>query len=401
MKITDSFPIALRALKSNPLRSALTMLGVIIGVFIVITTVSMGQGAKNFVHEQMSSWGVGANTLALYGSEESDGGMGMMAAMTKSSITYQDIQAIRNKVPGISYVSPAIWGGAEVRYGRETFQTSFLIGTSDDFAKLVGNLVVRGRFITPLDVAYRKRVVFLGQSVIKELFGVFPPIGEELKINGVSYKVIGVMKKMTAALGMDFNEMVIIPITSAEDLLKTSEIMETWAGVDDASNIPRVKKDINKLLLKRHGKEDFQIKVATDLLKTIDQTMAMITLGISAIAAISLLVGSIGIMNIMLVSVTERIKEIGIRKSVGARNIDIFLQFVVESIMVSSIGGVLGILLGAVVLYIIGRVINLAMLPSLGAVMAAFIVSTLVGIVSGVYPAMRAAKLDPVEALRG
>jgi len=402
MKITESFPIAIISLKTNPLRSILTMLGVIIGVFIVITMVSMGAGAKSFIYQQMSSWGLGANSIGLYGAPPAEQqGLGMVAAMTKSSITYRDIEAIQTKVKNVSYVCPSIMGAGELIYGKTKYQTPMLIATNQDFSKLVEGLAAQGRFINLNDVLYRKRVIFLGQSIIKKFFGVFPAIGEEIKLNGTSFKVIGKMKKMSSMMGMDFNEMVIIPITTAEDVLKTSEIMETWIGAADPELVPQVVKELKALLMKRHGKEDFQIRVATDMLKTIDQTMAAITLAISAIAAISLLVGSIGIMNIMLVSVTERTREIGIRKSVGARHLDIFFQFVVESVLISSLGGVIGIVLSSMVLFIIGKFINLALTPSLPAVIAGFLVATIVGVFSGVYPAMRAAKLDPVEALRG
>jgi len=402
MRITESFPIALDSLKSNPLRSFLTMLGVIIGVFIVITMVSMGAGAKNFIYDQMSSWGLGANSIGLYGAPPAEQeGLGMMAAMTKSSITYRDIEAIQEKIKGVNYVCPAIMGAGELVYGKAKYQTSMLIGNNQDFSKLVKGFVVEGRYITLHDVVYRRRVVFLGQSIIKKLFGVFPAMGEELKINGITFRVIGKMKKMSSIMGMDMNEMAIIPITTAEDVLKTSEIMETWIGTTDPSLVPQVSKDLKALLIKRHGKEDFQIRIATEMMKTIDQTMVAITMAVSAIAAISLLVGSIGIMNIMLVSVTERTREIGVRKSVGARHIDIFFQFVIESVLISSLGGVIGIILSALVLFLIGRFINLALTPSLPAVISGLAVATIVGVFSGVYPAMRAAKLDPVEALRG
>jgi putative ABC transport system permease protein len=397
-----NFPAALGALKSNPVRSFLTMLGVIIGVFIVITTVSMGEGAKNFIYNQVTSLGIGANTLGIYGAPETEQeGLGLMAAMAKSSITSRDIDAIRERVSNLKAVVPAIMGSAEFRYGKKSYETSFVIGTTQDYQALVKDIAEQGRFLNHLDVAYRKRVVVIGTKIAEGLFGNFPAVGEQVKINGVNFRVIGVTKKLSAIFGMDMNEMAAIPITTAEDLFETSEIMETWVVVNNIEGVPAAEMEIKDLLLDRHGEEDFQIQVATDLLNRIDNIMGVLTLVVSAIAAISLLVGSVGIMNIMLVSVTERIREIGIRKSVGARKTDIFLQFLIESVFIGMLGGIVGIAVSALVLFIIGKFINLALTPSLGAAIMAFSVSVLVGIISGVYPAVKAARLDPVEALRG
>ena len=390
----ESFYLAIETLLSNKMRSFLTMLGVVIGVFAVITLVAIGEGAKTYVYEQVSKFGTGSRYMELHPGK--DHGPSMMTA----KLTYRDTEAIEKYCPSVSGVDPRTMGGFELKYGKNKMTIQFGMGVSSRYPEMFTHGVVMGRFFTKSEQDSRKKVAVIGLKVVEKLFSGFNPIGEKLKINGKTFLVVGVFEKKGYTMGFDYDEIVAIPVTTAQKLLDTNRIMEVGISVKTDDVLYKAKEEVRQLLIKRHKKEDFRLDTMEESLSMINNILGFLTLAIGGIASISLLVGGIGIMNIMLVSVNERIREIGIRKSVGATKRDIFVQFLIESVVISMVGGTVGILLGVGTSMAIMQALGITPIISLWSANLAYFVSILVGVVSGVYPATRAAALDPVEALR-
>lgn len=398
-KITENIKMALKALGSNKLRTFLTMLGVIIGVFAVISLVGMGEGAKAYIHSSISNFGEGTNYLEVRPWQEGEGPFAMMS-MLDSKLSYKDAVAIKEKSSVIKYIDPRIFRRGELNYGRQTYKVPFIFGVSPDYINVFTHPVIEGRFFNETEVSEKRKVIIVGPSIAKKLFGGFSPLGEKIKIKSYFFTVIGVFSSKGTFMGFDYDDIVAIPITVAEELFSTKNIMEIGVSAKDESLIEKAKIEIENILIERHGKKDFRIDTQQESLDLLNGILSVLTAIIGGIAAISLLVGSIGIMNIMLVSVTERTREIGIRKAIGAKKIDIFLQFVVEATVISFIGGIIGIILGVGVSLLIMYYLFLPLTISLWSILLACFVSIAIGIFSGVYPAMRAGNLNPVEALR-
>jgi putative ABC transport system permease protein len=320
--------------------------------------------------------------------------------MMTDKITYRDTEAIEKYCPSVAAVDPRTMGGFDLKYGKNKMTIQFGMGVSYNYPKVLRHEVVMGRFYTKSEQDSRKKVAVIGQKVVDKLFGGFNPIGEKMKINGKSFLVVGVFEKKGLMMGFDYDEIVAIPITTAQKLLDTNRIMEVGISAKKDNLIYKAKDEIKQLLIKRHKKEDFRLDTMEESLSMINDILGFLTLAIGGIASISLLVGGIGIMNIMLVSVNERIREIGIRKSVGATRRDIFIQFLIESVVISMTGGTIGIILGVGASMAIMQALGITPTISLWSASLAYFVSIFVGVVSGVYPATRAAALDPVEALR-
>jgi len=390
----ESFYLAIETLMSNKTRSFLTMLGVVIGVFAVITLVAIGEGAKTYVYEQISKFGTGSRYMELHPGK--DRGPSMMT----DKLTYRDTEAIEKYCPSVAAVDPRTMGGFELKYGKNKMNIQFGMGVSYRYPEMFTHGVVMGRFYTKSEQDSRKKVAVIGQKVVEKLFSGFNPVGEKMKINGKSFLVVGVFEKKGYTMGFDYDEIVAIPVTTAQKLLDTNRIMEVGISAKTDELLYKAKEEVKQLLIKRHKKEDFRLDTMEESLSMINNILGFLTLAIGGIASISLLVGGIGIMNIMLVSVNERIREIGIRKSVGATRRDIFIQFLIESIVISMVGGTAGIILGVGTSMAIMRALGITPIISLWSASLAYFVSIFVGIVSGVYPATRAAALDPVEALR-
>ncbi len=369
------------------------MLGVIIGIFSVITLVSMGEGLKAYMYDQIAAMGTGPNYMEIHAGKK--GGMGFFGA----EITYQDAKAIEQAKSVIS-VDPRIVRPAKFSYGKNEFNAPMVMGVTPAMNEMFNWEVAEGKYFTDVDVDGHKRVVLLGKNIVEELFGSFSAVGERVRLDGKPFLVIGVMSEFGASFGISYDDFAILPVTTAGDIFDTHKMMEIGVLAESEEKLPQAIAEVSEILIDRHGEEDFRIDAIGESLAVMDNVMNVLTSIVAGIAAISLLVGGIGIANIMLVAVTERTREIGVRKAVGAKNHDIMMQFLAESIVISFSGGIIGILSGVGLSLLIMLGIGFPPRVSLWAIITAASVSIIVGIASGVYPAMRAGRLDPVEALR-
>jgi putative ABC transport system permease protein len=396
MSFFDSVFMAVKSIFANRLRSALTMLGVIIGIASVIILVAIGEAAKVYVVAQVESWGIGPNVIQINpGKDQTD-----MSAMLNSKLRVSDAVQIKEKSTAIDEVLPIIMGSAKARYGKKEHSVSQVWGGTDNYQKIFNHKLTSGKFFSKGDLDGRRSVCMLGTTVAKKLFGNFDPIGERVKLTGRKFVVLGVFEEKGKMLNFDMDDIVVIPITSAMSLFDTKGVVEIDVAAKSRELVPKAVKEIHAVLGRRLSKDDYQVTTQEGMMNMLNNIVGLLTSVIGGIAAISLIVGSIGIMNIMLVSVTERTKEIGIRKAVGARKIDVFSQFLIESVVISFFGGLLGIVLGLAGTFLIMYVIKLEMVVVVWALTLAVTVSAFIGVISGVYPAMRAVNLDPIEALR-
>ncbi len=415
MSILESVRLALRALAANKLRAALTMLGIIIGVGAVITLMSVGDGVQAYITGQFQDMGTNM-PIVFPGEVQNPMSSGAAMMGVGASLTVGDAEALADplRVPDVVKIAPALAQFGRVAVGREERFTQ-VNGVTPELMEVRNWYPVVGEFISTQDLEGRSRVVVLGQTVVENLFPDNPyPLGETVKINGIAFRVIGVMEEKGGATNFaDQDDVVFVPLTTAQTRLfpartlsgeRTVSIIMAQAVGDERIGV--AKEEIATVLRERHDiafrdEDDFSIITQAGLLGVFEQIMEVITVFLSSIAAISLVVGGIGIMNIMLVSVTERTREIGLRKAVGARRRDILSQFLIEAVMLALAGGVVGIGLGVTGAEIITRLIGeFRALLSLDAMLLATTVSAFVGLASGIYPAWRAARLNPIDALR-
>ncbi|MCL4465434.1 MAG: ABC transporter permease [Chloroflexi bacterium] len=409
MNIVESLKMALRSLSANKMRAALTMLGMIIGVSAVIALMAIGQGATASVTSQIQ--GMGTNLLFVSPGAARQGGFSFGAG-SAPTLTLEDAQAIASNVPSVVGVAPQANSRAQVVAGPNNTTTSIL-GTTPSYQDVRNFHVASGDFFTQANVDSRSRVALLGSTTAQTLFGDADPIGQEIKINRVSFKVIGVMETKGSQAAGNQDDVVIVPVTTLLQRLtrqRTSRgglvVQQVNVQVADQQLMTQAVDDIGNLLRDRHRvtEDDFTIRSQEDMLSTLETVTQTMTLLLGAIAGISLIVGGIGIMNIMLVSVTERTREIGIRKAIGAKQSDILIQFIIEAMVVSVIGGLMGILVGVGLSEVASRFDlggqQLHPVVAQEAVLLAFGVSAAIGLFFGIYPASRAAALNPIEALR-
>jgi putative ABC transport system permease protein len=401
-----SLRIALRALMVNKMRSILTMLGIIIGVSAVIAMIAVGSGAKARIAEQIAS--MGSNLLIVLSGSSTSGGM-RWGSGTVPTLTVDDSKAILSEVPAVKYVAPNLQGVAQVVYGNQNWSTS-VNGTTPEVLDIREWPIVSGRPFTQQDVDGATKVCLLGKTVVDNLFGGIDPIGQIIRIKKVPFTVVGVLgSKGQTTFGQDQDDTIFVPLTTAQKRLFGMQFPGMVRVIAVQAKEPELMKEaedqINALLRQRHRIQpsqdnDFTVRNLTEVMASAQQSANVMSLLLGAIASISLIVGGIGIMNIMLVSVTERTREIGIRIAVGAKSKDILLQFLIESLVLSLIGGILGITIGIGGTYILSSFTQWPTLLSIRAIFLAFFFAGSVGVFFGFYPARKASLLDPIEALR-
>ena len=406
MNVWASARIAVRALRINKLRSALTMLGIVIGVGAVITMVAVGAGAQARVAEQIQS--LGSNMIIVLSGSITAGGV-RMGSGSQLTITEDDAWAIQREIRTVTAAAPTSRGSAQIVYGNLNWATS-IQGVTGEFFSAREWDVADGRLFSQEEVEGAAKVALIGQTVAGNLFGESDPLGQVIRIKNVPFGVIGVLqRKGQTTFGQDQDDTVLIPLSTAKrKVLGSSQANARAVGsiavkVGDARAMPDAEQEIRSLLRQRHRlqtfqEDDFGIRNLTEVLQSQEASSKVLTLLLAAIASVSLLVGGIGIMNIMLVSVTERTREIGLRMAVGARGRDILVQFLVEAVTLSLLGGILGIALGLGGSYAIAYFAQWRTLVSVEAVAFAF--SAAVGVFFGFYPARQASRLNPIDALR-
>ena len=401
--IGANFRTALKALRANQLRSFLTTLGVIIGVAAVIAIVTLTQGVSVTLNQRLA--GLGTNVLVIQSGSASRNGA-FQGEGTAQTLTMSDVQAL-TPVPHVANISPVISVGAQAIYGNHNWNTQ-VQGVSPSYQSLQNWQLARGAWFSTGDQLGAAPVAVIGQTVVDNLFtpAGIDPIGQTIRVNNQLFRVVGTLQSKGSSGFGNADDVIFVPSTAAQDRLKNSlYVDQIQIQVDSSTNVAQVQQNVTTTLEKQHhiaagATDDFRVLNANQLLQTAQQTTTLLTALLVGIAAISLTVGGIGIMNIMLVSVTERIREIGIRMAVGARRSDIRNQFLIEAVVLSVIGGVIGILIGLLAGLGISAALGLPLVVSPLAILIAFGVAAIIGIGFGLYPAVRAARLDPIVALR-
>ena len=397
----ESFLMAWASLIANKMRSILTMLGIIIGVAAVIALVSIGNGVKQDIQNSISS--LGSNLLMVMPGAPRTPGVRPSAGSMKS-LKVSDYEAI-SKLDGVKAASPMTNGAYVVIYQNKNWTTS-VSGVSYNYLDVNNWSMKSGRFLSEKNVQNRERVAVVGKTVVKNLFGDEDPVGAEIRVKNIPFRIIGVLNsKGSGAMGNDQDDMVIIPYTTAMERVEGVDYLRMIYVVGkDENGIDRLQSDIENLLRVRHGikdtnLDDFNIQNMNSIMETMEETTGTLTLFLGAVAAISLVVGGIGIMNIMLVSVTERTREIGVRKALGATYSVIVTQFLIEAVVISLMGGIIGIILGIGSSKLIGMASGMSTVISIPTIVMSFAFSMAIGLIFGIYPARKAAKLNPIDAL--
>ena len=402
MNYFESIFVALRSLSQNKVRSFLTALGVIIGVMSVILLISLGEAAQAYIEKEFA--GMGSNVIIISpGKQETTSDMFVITAGSFRKLTHENAKEIKRKARGVKGVSGNVFGAGQIRYGARQ-RNCLIVGVMEDFDEIRQLRTQVGRFIDAQDVEKNNRVCVIGRTLRRELFGSKPALNETISINRRKHTIVGILEERGMTLGINLDDLVIIPLPSGQQMFHAGndELFEILISARTPEDIKPAIGSIKEILTAAHDYvEDFTITDQDGMIGSFSKIFDMLRFMLAGIAGISLLVGGIGIMNIMLVSVRERIKEVGIRKAVGAKKQDIGLQFLIEATTLSVCGGMIGVLIGW-----LGTIATKFIYPSLPvslsmwSVTVAFTFSLCVGVFFGVYPALKAASVDPVEALR-
>ncbi len=389
MNLKQAFKMAMKSIAASKIRTFLTMLGIIIGVCAVIVLVSVVQGSTGKITESIES--LGANSINVM----------FTGRNSTKNVTYEEMQELMEKNSEyISYIVPSMSGMGRIKYQSSNI-TSTVTGTNPDYLTVKNRDINRGRFISEIDVERRRQVAVIGSYNAQELFGFEDPIDKQIKINNELFTVIGVLEPISNSDRSSDDDTIIIPYSSGRMIFRTNKIRSYIVWASTAENVETAVSLTERFLLEKFGDEDeYSVISVASMMDTLDEITGMMSLLTAGIAGISLVVGGIGIMNIMLVSVTERTREIGIRKAIGAKRSSIMAQFLIEAAIVSCLGGLIGIILSCFGTVILGKAMGINAFPAIGVMLGAFAFSAFIGIFFGWAPANKAAKLNPIDALR-
>jgi len=401
MRINDLIKESFQTLRSNKLRTVLTMLGIIIGVASVIAMISLGEGSKVGIQRNIES--LGSNILVVFPGIVQPG-RGFVASGRGSAevLKERDVEELK-KIENIIAISPEVQRRFQVVSDVGNNVNSTILGIGEDFFIVRNMEIESGNQITDENIRSFAKVAVLGNQIVKDLFGDVDPIGHRIRIGNLNFRVIGVMKSKGSAGFVNYDDFVLVPYSVMQKQLAGTEYFNSIAvKVDYKENIEKVRQEIEERLTVLHNvsEPDFSVFSQQDLLSTLTSIINIFTIFLSFIAGISLIVGGIGIMNMMLTNVTERIKEIGLRKAVGAKNSDILNQFLLEAVILTLLGGIIGIILGIGITIVVSKFANLTIYISIKSIIISISVATLIGIIFGYWPAKRASKLNPIESLR-